>query len=83
VIVLLASVLLVLGAMVARDLFQRAAATVAAVVAILVAVLTWWYFDTHVVGPVSAGYGFYLGAVCAAATLVCSIWALVSCLRDR
>ena len=72
VIVLLASVLLVLGAMVARDLFQRAAATAAAVVAILVAVLTWWYFDTHVVGPVSAGYGFYIGAVCAAATLACS-----------
>jgi hypothetical protein len=81
VIVLLASVLLVLGAMVARDLFQRAAATAAAVVAILVAVLTWWYFDTHVVGPVSAGYGFYIGAVCAAATLACSIWSLVSATR--
>lgn len=83
VIVLLASGLLVLGAMVARDLFQRAAAAAATVAAVLVTVLTWWYFDTHVVGPVSAGYGFYLGAVCAAATLVCSIWALVSCLRDR
>jgi hypothetical protein len=83
VIVLLASVLLVLGAMVARDLFQRAAAAVAAVAAVLVAVLTWWYFDTYVVGPVSAGYGFYIGAVCTAATLACSIWALVSCLLDR
>jgi hypothetical protein len=83
VIVLLASVLLVLGAMVARDLFQRAAAAVAAVAAALVAVLTWWYFDTYVAGPVSAGYGFYIGAVCAAATLACSIWALVSCLLDR
>ncbi len=83
VIVLLASVLLVLGAMVARDLFQRVAAAVAAVVAILVTVLTWWYFDTYVVAPVSPGYGFYIGAVCAAAALVCSIWALVACLLDR
>lgn len=81
VIVLLASVLLVLGAMVARGLFQRVAAAAAAVVAILVTVLTWWYFDTYVVAPVSAGYGFYIGAVCAAAALACSIWALVSSTR--
>ena len=80
VIVLLSSALIVLGAMVARDLFGRLASAAAAAVSILVAVLTWWYFHTYVVGPVSAGYGLYIGAVCAAATLACSVWALVSCL---
>lgn len=81
VIVLLSSVLIVLGAMAARDLSQRAAAAAAVLVSILVAALTWWYFDTYVVAPVAAGYGFHIGAACAVAALACSVWALVSCLR--
>lgn len=82
VIVLLSSVLIVLGAMVARGLSQRLAAVAAAVVAIAIAALTWWYFHTYVVAPVTAGYGFYIGAVCAVAALACSIWALVSSLSN-
>ena len=81
VIVLLSSVLIVLGALVARGLSQRAAAAAAAVVSVLVAALTWWYFHTYVVAPVTAGYGFYLGAGCSVAVLACSVWALVSGLR--
>jgi hypothetical protein len=42
--------------------------------------LTWWYFHTNVIGPVSVGYGFYLGSVCVAGVLACSIWALVTAL---
>ncbi len=82
-IVLLSSVLIVLGAMVARDLSRAVVAAAAAVaVSTLVAVLTWWYFDTYAVPPITVGYGFYVGALCAAATLACSIWALVSCLLN-
>lgn len=82
-IVLLASVLLVLGAMVARGLAARAAAAVALVISILVAALTWWYFHANVVAPVTAGYGFYVGAGCAVAVLACSVWALAVGLLDH
>lgn len=79
-IVLLASVLIVLGAMVARNLSRRSAAAAAVVVSVLVGVLTGWYFHVNVSSPVSAGYGFYISAACAAGVLACSIWALVSAL---
>jgi len=81
VMVLLSSVLIVLGAMVARGLSVRLAAAAAAAVSVVVVVLTWWYHQAYVAPPVSAGYGFYIGAVCAALTLACSVWALVASLR--
>ncbi len=81
-IVLLSSVLIVLGAMAARGVSGRLAAVAAAVVSVLVAVLTWWYFHINAVPPVGAGYGFYIGAVCAAAVLGCSMWTLVSVLAN-
>lgn len=76
-IVLLSSVLIVLGAMVARGVSPRLAAAAAVVISVLVAVLTWWYFRTNVHPPVAGDYGLYLGAVCAFAALICSMWALV------
>lgn len=76
-IVLLSSVLVVLGAMVARRVSPRLAAAAAVVISVLVAVLTWWYFRTNVHPPVAGSYGLYLGAVCALAALICSMWALV------
>jgi len=82
-IVLLSSVLIVLGAMVARNLSQRLAAAAAVGVSVLVGVLSWWYFHANVIGPVSAGYGFYIGVACAAGVLACSIWALVATLLGR
>lgn len=82
-IVLLSSVLVVLGAMVARGLLPRLAALAATAIAMLVAVLTGWYFHANVVAPVSAAYGLYIGAACVLAVLVCAVWALVSALlRD-
>lgn len=81
-IVLLSSVLIVLGAMVARDLSARLAAGAAVVIAVLVAVLTWSYRHANVSGPVAAGYGFYLGAVLVAVVLGCSLWALVDAVSD-
>lgn len=76
-IVLFSSVLIVLGAMVAREISPRLAATAAVVVSLLLAVLTWWYYRANVVPPVTAGYGLYLGAVLVLAALLCSGWALV------
>ena len=82
-IVLSSSVLIVLGAMVARNLSQRPAAAAAVVVSGLVGLLTWWYFHVNVTGPVGVGYGFYIGVACAAGVLGCSIWALVTTLISR
>ena len=77
-IVLLSSVLIVLGAMAARGLFPRLAGAAAVVISSLVAVLTWWYYRTNVAPPVAAAYGLYIGALCALATLLSSVWTLVS-----
>ena len=80
-IVLLSSILVVLGAMVARDLAPRLSAAAAMVLAVLVATLTWWYFQANVRPPVAAGYGLYLGAVFALGVVVCSVWALLTVRR--
>jgi hypothetical protein len=79
-IVLLSSVLIVLGAMLARGLAPRLAGAAAVVISALIAVLTWWYYRFNVLPPVDAGYGLYLGAACALAALACSVWAWVSAL---
>lgn len=76
-IVLLSSALIVTGAMAARNLSPRLAATAALVIAALIGLLTWWYYHLNVSPPVSAGYGFYVGAACALLAVVCSAWALV------
>ena len=83
-IVLLSSVLIVLGAMAARGLSPRLSAVAALLVSILVVVLTWWYYHANVRPPVAAGYGLYLGGLCAVAAVICSVWAvLVALLRSR
>lgn len=81
-IVLLSSVLVVLGAMVARGLSSRLAAGAAVAVALLVAVLVWSYHHANVRPPVVAGYGLYLGAACVAMVLACSVWSLISTFAD-
>ena len=78
--VLLSSVLIVLGAMVARGLSPRLAGAAAVLISILAATLAWWYYRTNVAGAVAAGYGLYIGGVCALAALVSSVWALASTL---
>ncbi|KDE99014.1 membrane protein [Mycolicibacterium aromaticivorans JS19b1 = JCM 16368] len=82
-IVLLASALIVTGAMVARNLSPRLAATAALVISMLLGVLTYWYYHLNVSGSVSAAYGFYIGAVCAAGAVICSVWALITALVRR
>jgi hypothetical protein len=79
-IVLLSSALIVTGAMAARNLSPRLAATAALVISALIGLLTWWYYHLNVSPPVSAGYGLYIGAACALAAVVCSVWAVVAAL---
>src|ERR1700742_3445942 len=72
IIVLLASTLIVAGAMAARGLFGRLASSSALTISVLIVVLTMWYYRLYVYSPVSAGYGLYLGAVAAALAMALS-----------
>lgn len=83
-IVLLASGLLVAGAMAARGLSTKMASVVAVAVSLLIAALTAWYYHLNVNPPVAAGYGLYVGAGAAVAAVACSVWTLArSFLSDR
>lgn len=77
-IVLLASTLIVAGAMAARGLSARVASSAALAISVLLVVLTVWYYRLYVYPPVSAGYGLYLGAAVAAAAVLLSVWAMVA-----
>lgn len=77
-ITLLASTLLVAGAMTARGLSARAASSAALAISVLIAVLTMWYYRLYVNGPVSAGYGLYISAAVTAIAIVLSVWAMVA-----
>ena len=80
-IVLLSSVLLVTGAMVARGLSIRPASVAALIISLLQVALMVRYYSVNVKAPVSASYGLYAGGVAAAAALLCSLWALAASLR--
>src|ERR1700748_1089209 len=60
-ITLLASTLIVAGAMAGRGLSVLAASAAALVISLLLVALTLWYYHINVHPPVSAGYGFYIG----------------------
>lgn len=81
-IVLLASTLLVAGAMAGRGISPRWAAAAAVVVSAGVGALTAWYYRLNVGGAVTAGYGWYIAAVACAAAVLCSLWALIYALRS-
>ena len=77
-IVLLASTLIVAGAMAARGLFSRLASTATLAISVLLVVLTMWYYRLYVYSPVSAGYGLYVGAAAAVFAVVLSVWAMAA-----
>jgi hypothetical protein len=79
-IVLLASALMVAGAMTARGLAARLSALAALLVSALLALLTVWYYHLNVKPPVAAGYGLYIGAAGVVGALVFSIWTVVASL---
>lgn len=77
-ITLLASTLIVAGAMAARSLSGRLASTAALTVSVLLVVLTTWYYRLYVYPPVSAGYGLYVGAAAAVLAVLVSVWAMLA-----
>jgi hypothetical protein len=77
-IVLLASTLIVAGAIAARGLSGRLASTAALAISVLLVVLTMWYYRLYVYPPVSAGYGLYLGTAAAGFAVLLSVWAMVA-----
>lgn len=76
-IALLASTLIVAGAMAARGLSARVASSAALAISVLIAVLTMWYYRLYVHPPISAGYGLYIGAAVTVVAIVLSVWAMV------
>jgi hypothetical protein len=76
-IALLASALIVAGAMAARGFSARAASSAALAISVLIAVMTLFYYRIYVHAPVAAGYGFYVGAVVTVIAMVLSVWAMV------
>jgi hypothetical protein len=75
-IVLLASTLIVAGAMAAQGLSARVASSAALAISVLLLVLTVWYYRLYVYDPVSAGYGLYLAAAAAIAAVILSVWTM-------
>jgi hypothetical protein len=82
-IVLLASTLMVAGAMTARGLSARLSAVAALVLSLLIGGLTMAYYSQKVHPPFDAGYGLYIGAAGAIGAGFCSLWALISALTSR
>src|ERR1700752_4717616 len=79
-IVLLASTLMVAGAMSARGLSALLASIAALVISLVVVALTVVYYRLNVRGDIAAGYGLYVGAGLAVVAVMLSIWALVAAL---
>lgn len=81
-IVLLAAVLLVAGAMIGRGLFGRLASVAALLVSLGLLALGVWYYRLNIVEPITAAYGLYLGAVAVVGALGASVWAVISAVRQ-
>ena len=81
-IVLLASTLLVVGAMMGRGLSVKLASVAALLISLLIVALTVWYYKLNVNPPVSAEYGLYVGAVAAVGAAACSLVAVIAALAS-
>ena len=77
-IVLLASTLVVAGAMAARGVSVRWASTAALAISVILVVLAVWFYRLYVYPPVSAAYGLYIAGGVAAAAVLLSIWTMVT-----
>lgn len=75
-IMLLASVLLVAGAMIARGLFSGLASVAALVISLGIAGLVGWYYQLNVGGPIGVGYGLWVATGSAFGAVGCSVWAV-------
>lgn len=79
-IVLLASSLIVAGAMTARGLSARLSAFAALMLSLCIGGLTMVYFRQKIYPGIDASYGLYISAVATGAVAMCSLWALFSAL---
>lgn len=77
-IVLLASTLIVAGAMTARGLSARMSAVVALVLSLWIGALIVLYYRQKIVPGIDASYGLYISAVATVLAAVCSVWAVVA-----
>lgn len=77
-IVLLASGLVVAGAMTARNLSVRISSVAAVVLSLCIVGLTIVYYLQKVHPPVDASYGLYISSAATAFAVICSVWALVA-----
>jgi hypothetical protein len=77
-IVLLASGLIVAGAMTARGLSARMSAVAALVLSLSIGGLTVVYYQQKIHPPVDVAYGLYIGAAATVVAVICSVWALFS-----
>lgn len=77
-VVLLASLLVVAGAMSARSISARLASTAALTISVILVVLTLWYHRLYVYPPVAAGYGLYAGAAVALVAVLLSVWTMLA-----
>ncbi len=81
-IVLLASTLVVAGAMAARGISARMASSVALAISVVIVALALWYYRLYVYPPVSAGYGLYIAGAVAVVAALLSVWAMLSAWRS-
>lgn len=81
-VVLLASSLLIAGAMSARGISARMASTVALAISVVLVVLSVWFYRLYVYPPVSAGYGLYVGGAVALTAVLLSVWAMLAAWRS-
>lgn len=81
-VVLLASSLVVAGAMSARDISARMASSVALAISVILVVLAVWFYRLYVYPPVSAGWGLYLGGAVALAAVLLSVWTMLAAWRS-
>ncbi len=77
-IVLLASSLIVAGAMSARGISTRMASAVALAISVILVVAAAWYYRLYVYPPVSAGYGLYTAGAVALVAVLLSVWAMLA-----
>ena len=81
-VVLLASTLVVVAAMAARNLSSRVTSSAALAISVLIAVLSLWYYRLYVTPPIAAGYGFYIGVVAILIAAVLSVLTMVAAWRS-
>lgn len=77
-VVLLASLLVIAGAMSARGISARMASAVAMSISVILVVLAAWYYRLYVYPPVSAGYGLYIAGGVALAAALLSAWTMMA-----